>query len=131
MPDIALGLQNVDGENSLAEFAQRVGASPMWEWLDLGLFDEGVEGWGEAFDQVMTRTIATGCHIHFELNGLDLADALRGDPSQWVGRYTAWELQQIVARQEWFSATYFYVRGRLLDIDQLKDLGIQSPGRTL
>lgn len=128
MPDIALGVQIVDGKNNLAEFAQQVGAAPMSEWADLGLFDEGVEGWGEAFQQVMTRTIAAGCCVHFELNGLNIADALAGNASEWVGRYTAWELQQIVNRHEWFSATIFYLSGRLLDSGELEKLGIKSPG---
>ncbi|MGH7137407.1 MAG: hypothetical protein ACREHD_16815 [Pirellulales bacterium] len=82
MMDIALGVQIVEGYDNPAAFAKVVGAAAMSEWADLGLFDEGVEGWGEAFEQVMARTIAAGCHVHFELNGLDIADALAGDPEQ-------------------------------------------------
>lgn len=124
MPDIALGLQVVEGVSSLGLFARAVSAAPMTRWAELGLFDEGVEGWGDAFDQVMTRTIAAGFRVHFELRGLDIDDALRGDPQEWVGRYTAWELQQIVARHDWFSATSFYLDGRLLGIEELESLGI-------
>lgn len=113
---------------NLAEFAQRVRAATMSEWLAIGLFDEAVEGWGQAFDQVLTRTVAAGRRVHFELYGLDIADALGGDASEWVGRYTAWELQQITARQDWYSATSFYLRGRLLNVGELDALGIKSPG---
>lgn len=125
MQDIALGVQIVDGKSNLAEFAEFVAAAPMSEWAALALYDENVEGWGPAFEQVMTRTIAASGRIHFELSGLTIDDALRGDPSIWVGRYTAWELQQIVSRQDWFSATSFYQRRRLLDREELERLGIR------
>lgn len=131
MRDIALGVQVVDGEDNLAEFARLVTAAPMSEWAALGLYDEDVEGWGEAFEQVMTRTIADGGSIHFELSGLDIDDALRGNPSEWVGRYTTWELQQIVSRQDWFSATSFYLRRQLLEQDDLERLGIRPFGEEL
>lgn len=125
MDDIALGVQFVGGESNLSEFAEFVAAAPMSEWAALALYDEHVEGWGQAFEQVMTRTLAAGGRIHFELSGLDVGDALRGDPMVWVGRYTAWELQQIVSRQDWFSATSFYLRRRLLEHDVIERLGIR------
>lgn len=125
MTDIALGIQSLDGNDNLRNFARMVGAASMSEWAELGLFDHDVKGWGPAFEQVMTRTIEAGFQVHFELNGLDITDALCGDPREWVGRYTAWELQQIVARGNWFAATSFYSNGRLLDNDELESLGIK------
>jgi hypothetical protein len=60
-----------------------------------------VTGWGEAFYQAVTRTLASGGRIHFALDGLDIAEALKGDPEIWGDRYTAWELQQIVRNESW------------------------------
>lgn|SRR5487761_1817340 len=127
MPDIALGVQVVEGTNSLEEFARAVGAAGMTEWIALGLFDENIKGWGAAFDQAMTRTLEGGFRVHFELRGVDIRDAFCGDPEEWVGRYTAWELQQIVARRDWFTVTSFYLNGRLLDVEELGTLGIKPP----
>ncbi len=99
MPDIALGLKDQD----LIAFASAVNAAEMSRWRELGLYDEDVEGWGHAFQQAVERTLSAGGKIHFNLTGLDIAEALAGDPGCWVGRYTAWELQQIVGNGQWFQ----------------------------
>ena len=52
----------------------------MAEWRDMGLFDEDVEGMGLAFEQVVTRTLARGGRIHFNLTGMNVEEALRSDP---------------------------------------------------
>jgi hypothetical protein len=41
------------------------------------------------------------------------------------GRYTAWELQQIVRNRKWFDKTDFYREGRKLTQDELLKLGIK------
>jgi hypothetical protein len=89
--DIALGLREQDDEReALATFANIVNASWMDEWRDLGFYEEGeFEGWGGAFYRVLEITQYRGGRIHFNLTGLDIKDALDGDPAIWVGRYTA------------------------------------------
>jgi hypothetical protein len=121
MRDIACGIQ----ECGLAEFAARLGASHMGQWLDLGLYDEGLEGWGQAFEQAVTRTLAAGGRIHFSLDGLDIQEAMNGDPESFTGRYTAFELQQIVRHVEWFESTTFHLNATILSAQQLADLGIE------
>jgi hypothetical protein len=120
MADIALGMK----EAGLEAFAAMLNASYMSQWLDLGLYDDDVEGWGEAFFQAVTRTLSVGGRIHFCLDGLDIAEALNGDPNIWSDRYTAWELQQIVRNLEWFESTHFYLNGELLNSERLVDIGI-------
>jgi hypothetical protein len=122
MIDIALGIAS-----GLECFAARVNASYMSQWRDMGLFDQNVEGWGQAFEQVMTRTLTAGGRVHFNLTNLDVREALAGDPEFWVGRYTAWELQQIVRNKAWFDKTSFYLNEVALTSDQIIALGIVSP----
>ena len=121
--DIALGLR-IDEGGGLEAFAATVNASYMSQWAAMGLYDDDVAGWGEAFAQVVTRTIVGGGRIHFNLTGLDIRAALRGDPELWVGRYTAWELQQIVRNSEWFAKTFFYLDGAILTTEQADALGV-------
>jgi len=120
MCDIALGLQ----EAGLKEFAESVGGSYMSQWEELGLYDEDVEGWGQAFEQAMQRTLEAGGRVHFNLTGIDIAVALSGDPNYWVDRHAAWELQQIIATQTWYRSTIFYLDGCRLDSKQLRQLNI-------
>src|ERR1022692_3346910 len=110
MSDIALGIK----EHGLEAFAASVNASFMSQWIKLGLFDATEKSWGRAFEQALTKTFAAGGRFHFNLTGLEIADALKGDPETWVDRYTAWELQQIVRNLAWFDNTVFYLGGSLL-----------------
>ena len=84
MIDIALGLFSDGRDADLAAFAREVNASYMSQWRDMELFDDDVEGWGQAFEQVVTRTLARGGRIHFNLTGLNIGEALGGDPDVWV-----------------------------------------------
>ena len=127
MRDIACGRAEFD----LIGFASKVNAAEMKEWPKLGLYDAGFEGWGPAFEQAVTRTLAAGKRIHFNLTGLDIADALAGDRNFWSGRFTAYELQQIVTRSTWFAATIFYLDGRVLSESELMAIGISAPGSNL
>lgn len=61
----------------------------------------------------MTRTIAGGGKVRFNLQGVNVSEALAGDPNMWVGRYTAWELQQVVSNPSYRAATTFYNTGHL------------------
>jgi hypothetical protein len=72
----------------------------------------------------MARTLASGGSIHFELAGLNVGEALAGDASTWVGRYTAWELQQVVASPALRGATTFYLDGVAQTAAQLSALGL-------
>jgi hypothetical protein len=127
--DIALGMQEQEEEKeALAEFARIVNASWMGEWADLGFYEVGeFEGWGGAFYRVLEITQQRGGRIHFNLTGLDIKDALAGDPAVWVGRYTAWELQQIVLRRDLFDVTHFYLDGNRLTAEEADNLGIVRP----
>jgi hypothetical protein len=118
--NIALGMQN----SGLEEFAARNGAAAMTEWEALGLYDSGLQGWGQAFHQAMNRTIQRGGKVLFDLTGVDISRALAGDPAVWVGRYTAWELQQIRANPLYRAATTFYRNGRVLTKAEIAALGL-------
>ena len=72
-------------------------------------------------------TKAHGGRIHFNMTGLDIQDALAGDPETSAGRYTAWELQQILLRQDFFDMTEFYLNGRRITTDEAEKLGIVRP----
>jgi hypothetical protein len=65
----------------------------------------------------MELTLQRGGRIPFNRTGIDIQDALAGDPSIWVGRSTAWELQQVVLRLELFDVTYFYFNGKRLSVE--------------
>jgi hypothetical protein len=123
MSDIALGL----ADKGLEAFAADRNASYMSQWRDLGLYDDNAEGWGEAFAQVVMNTLAIGGRIHFNLTGLNILEALAGDPQQFVGRYTSYELQQIVRNRRWFLQCTFYLHGRSLTLEDLASLGITQP----
>ena len=100
MGDIACGKQHL----GLDEFAASVNAAAMKQRPELGLYDpDAVSGWGEAFRQVVKNTLAAGGKIHFNLDGVDIRDALRGDPNIFVGRYTEYELQQITLTPSGFE----------------------------
>ena len=120
MRDIALGIQ----EHGLHDFASQVNGLHMGQWLEHGLYDEGEESWGRAFEQTLTKTLASGGRFHFNLSGLDIAEALAGDPEVWVHGYTAWELRRIVRNRDWFVNTLFYLNGQLLSSQDVLALGI-------
>jgi hypothetical protein len=118
--DIALGIK----QSGLADFAQNVGASHCCQWQGLGLYDPAVEGWGAAFTQAVTRTLQGGGRIHFSLDGLKISEALAGPIDEWVGRYTAWELQQVVTNPVLRAATTFYENGVECTAARLAELGL-------
>jgi hypothetical protein len=122
MCDIALGIQ----ECGLPAFAASVNAFHMGQWTERGLYDEDEidESWGRAFELALTRTLVAGGRFHFNLTGLDIADALQGDPAVWVHGHTAWELRQIVRNPTWFANTLFYLDGQLLTPEAVLALGI-------
>ena len=68
-----------------------------------------------AFQQTLDNVVARGGRIKFNLESLDVSKALAGDPNFRVGRFTEWQLQQIVRNKSWFSATDFYLGGKPLD----------------
>jgi hypothetical protein len=122
MCDIALGIQ----EHGLQDFAASVNAFHMGQWAEHSLYDEDeIEGsWGRAFELVLTRTLATGGRFHFNLAGLDISDAMQGDPAVGVYGHTAWELRQIVRNSAWFNNTLFYLNGEVLTPEAMLALGI-------
>ena len=125
MCDIACGKQHA----GLEEFAANVSAASMQQWRALGLYNPlTVSGWGEAFFQVVNNTLAAGGKVHFNLDGVDVVEALAGDPNEFVGRYTEFELQQIILNADWFKNTRFYLDGKVLTIEQLEAIGIIAHG---
>ena len=109
-PDIALGMQASKaggGAGQLDRFAEAVKAASMKVWEKLGLYSSSIPDgrFDLVFEQVMNNTVKGGGRIHFDLTGLDVAKALAGDPMERVGRYTAWELQQISGNSTWLKNT--------------------------
>lgn len=96
----------------------------MEQWKELGLYDADLPGFPAAFKQTLTRTLARGGRIHFNLDDLDVGRALAGNPDEWMERWTAWELQQIVRNPSWFKSTTFYQGGRALNTHEVESLGI-------
>ena len=126
--DIALGMQasaKGGGTGQLARFSEAVKGANMHVWEKLGLVSKVPEGrFDIAFKQVMDRTVATGAKVHFDLTGLDVPAALAGNPAERVGRYTAWELQQISNNASWLKNTTFYQNGKALTAQAVEALGI-------
>lgn len=96
----------------------------MNRWKALGLYDDGVRGWGRAFMQTMSRAKASGGRIHFDLTGLDIARAKAGNPANWSDSYTAFELRVILRRRDWFEITDFYLNGKILTMQERIKMGL-------
>jgi hypothetical protein len=73
----------------------------------------------------VAQTIGGGGRVHFELEGVNIQRALSGNPAEFVGRYTEWELQTICRRPDFFRNTSFYRNGRLLTPQEVEQLGIR------
>lgn len=108
----------------LEQFSENIGAANMHRWKELGLYDDGVNGWGRAFMQAMNRTKARGSRAHFDITGLDIAKAKAGNPASWQDSFTAFEFRAILRRNDWFGMTDFYRNGVKLTPQELIDLGI-------
>jgi len=78
-----------------------------------------------AFQQTLDNITGNGGRIKFNLDSLNVKNALGGNPLDRVGRYTEWELQQIVRNQGWFGATDFFLNGQKLTMEQLLESGIK------
>ena len=121
--DIALGMRLRHG-GKLEQFAVQVGAADHTRWKILGLYDDGVNGWGRAFMQAMNRTRAAGGRAHFDLAVVNLGTAKAGNPASWQDSFTAFELRSILRRPDWFKMTDFYINGQKLTSKQMQELGI-------
>ncbi len=77
----------------------------------------------------MNKTIGGGKKAHFELEGVNINDALTGNPAKWITdagtRYTEWELQTIMRRPDFFKNTEFYLKGKKLTPAEVEGLGIK------
>jgi RHS repeat-associated protein len=123
---VTLGMMKNEGASVAT--AAKVGAPYYSEWANLGIYNPShFEGWGGAFKFVTDKVLSTKGTIHFELHGLNISDALAGDPNIWVGRYTAWELQQVTNSTRLFNNTIFYLHGVRQTAKQLAELGIKAP----
>ena len=123
--DVALGLRTIDGVPSLRPFGDRLGAVIDEDWARLGLHDAPPGRFDLAFRQTLDNAVGGGGRIKFNLDSLDVQKALAGNPVERVGRYTEWELQQIVGNRKWFEATDFFLNRRRLTVEELLQLGIR------
>jgi len=122
--NVALGLRRIDGDLALRPFGDRFGAVIDEDWARLGLHNAPQGRFDIAFEQTLDAITARGGRIKFNLDSLDVAKALAGDPTDRIARYTEWELQQIIRKKSWFDATDFYLDGKLLTPEELQNLGI-------
>ncbi len=122
--DVALGLDTIKGKPTLDEFAKATGAFRDNAWKDQGLHNAAPGRFDLAFKQTLDKVAGGGGRIKFNLDSLDIPKALAGDPADRVGRYTEWELQQIVRNQKWYDSTDFYLNGRMLTPAEVKQLGL-------
>lgn len=124
--DVTMGM--VKNEGASLNTAAKTGAPFYSDWAKLGIYNSAnFKRWGDAFKYITDKVIGSGGKIHFELQGLDIPGALAGDASIWVGRYTAWELQQITQSASLFKNTVFYLNGVKQTAKQLAKLGIKAP----
>lgn len=123
--DVALGLRTIDGAESLGPFGARLGASTSDDWARLGLHNAPEGRFDIAFQQTLDNITGNGGRIKFNLDSLNVKNALGGNPLERIDRYTEWELQQIVRKKGWFNATDFYLNGQKLSLEQLLELGIK------
>jgi RHS repeat-associated protein len=122
---IALGISKHKGRDLLRPFARRFCASTSDDWAKLGLHNAPPKRFDIAFKQTVNTVAKGGGRIKFNLDKLRIQEALAGDPTERVGRYTAWELQQIVRNKKWLKITDFYLGGNKLSRSQLTKLGIK------
>ena len=137
VPDIALGLKFANRVNILESFANEVGAAEVSQWKNLGLYGDDVASFPEAFNQTTNKVISNGGKIHFNLDNLNLAEAMAApnDPimlymdraAGGVG-YTEWELQQIIRSEELWNATTFYQNLQPLTKEEAAAKGITFLG---
>jgi len=112
-------------EGVAANTAEKVGAPYYTEWEQAGIYNiKDFEGWGEAFKYVTNKVISSKGKIHFELAGIDIRKALAGNPTEFVGRYTEYELQQVILDLNLFKNTEFYLNGVKQTANDLKNLGV-------
>ncbi|SFP79758.1 RHS repeat domain-containing protein [Parafilimonas terrae] len=124
--DITLGMMKNGG--ATAATAAKTGAPFYTEWANLGIYNPShFEGCGGAFKFVTDKVIASKGTVHFELSGLNIQEALAGDANIFVGRYTSWELQQVISDVTLFKNTSFYLNGVKQTTKQLSELGIKAP----
>lgn len=123
--DVALGLDTIDGKPALSDFARMTGAHRDNAWKGLGLHEAPLGRFDIAFEQSLNKVVAGGGKIKFNLDSLDVRKALCGDPAERVGRYTEWELQQIVRNRQWLDSAEFYLNGQKLTAGEVGQLGLK------
>jgi hypothetical protein len=114
--DVGLGLKG----------SSDVGGIPNQAWVARGLADDGP--FVRRFYQALYRSTSRGGRIRFNLDGLDVAQALRAqrfsDPFLEGVGVTNWELQQVLAIPQFRSSVIFYRGGLPLSQLNLRTLGL-------
>jgi hypothetical protein len=97
------------------------------DWKLAGLCDKGVKSFDIALQQTLDNVVSRGGRVKFNLDSLDVAKALAGDATAMgrFGRYTEWELQQIVRNKRWLGATDFFLDSKKLTESEILPLGIK------
>ena len=88
-----------------------VGALPYWEWKARGLtrFDATTNA---LFDYAFMEAAASARHIHFNLDGVKVFDAVRDSAGWRLGNFTNMELRHIWESTELMAKTTFYKNGK-------------------
>ncbi|MCC6750123.1 MAG: hypothetical protein IT371_20825 [Deltaproteobacteria bacterium] len=112
----------------LKTFAAQRHAADYTQWPALGLIGAATTGgpdYPKEFQKVMGRVMARKGTVVFNLTMLDVQQALAKDA---VGA-TSHELQQIVHNPQWFARTTFFLDGRPLTKQQVRELGVVPPSQ--
>lgn len=80
-------------------------------------------GFPDLFKRMVQQTIDRGGNIRFNLDKVNVRNALSSNAS-WLEDYTAWELRQIAGNKQWLKNTVFYNFGRRVDVDDLVKFGL-------
>ncbi|TDC09790.1 hypothetical protein E1265_31935, partial [Streptomyces sp. 8K308] len=133
---IALGLDRApNGDDLLQPFADSLGASTNRDWIADGLvtptLNESGRVIGPAFDerfaQATANAIDSGGRINFNLDYVNIDDALRAntaDGPYGEGGFTNWEFQQILNSPTLYGATDWYIGAERLSPQDVIDFGL-------
>jgi hypothetical protein len=112
-------------------WADGIGAVTNSDWVSSELAEQGP--FLERFHQALGRAIGHGGRILFNLDDLNLDQALSADPftDPFDDGITNWELQQVLHDKQYYLATDFYLGGQKLLFQDTLDFGLTFRGRAI